>query len=88
MLDSVRHSLTTNVEGANQHLMHPGLSLQLSQEVYYSTDSYWLYILCPSEIYTVPMSSVPRVCTLVLFITCIAQLSEKYIHGNMEFSKS
>jgi len=33
------HPLTTNAEGANQHLLHPGLSLQLSQEVYYSTDS-------------------------------------------------
>ncbi len=38
VLDSVGHPLTMNAESANQHLMHPGLSLQLSQEVYYSTD--------------------------------------------------
>ncbi len=37
---NIMHPLTMNAEGANQHLMHPGLSLQLSQEVYYRTDSY------------------------------------------------
>ncbi len=36
----MHHPLTMNAEGANKHLTHPGLSLQLSQEVYYSTDSY------------------------------------------------
>ena len=40
--------------------MHPGLSLQLSQAVYYTIDSY-----TPLRYSTI--SSAPRVCTSVLF---------------------
>ena len=43
---------------SNQNLMHPGRSLQLSQAVYYSIDSYTTVLA---------ISSAPRVCTLVLF---------------------
>ncbi len=49
VLDSVGHPLTTNAEGTNQRLMHPGLSLQLSQEVYITAQISTSYKY-PSEI--------------------------------------
>ncbi len=50
----VGHPLTTNAEGANQHLIHPGLSLQLSQEVYYTHRYRILLGKRPPPIFGVP----------------------------------